>query len=292
MTQTGIAKTLDVIVVDNAAQIAALSNDSRIDRLFELQPASNRATLKRTLNTLSYQGVRFPTITPKDDVTRAANQSKLWDICNQKAADLRSAQAAMASLAKWVQGDNTITDPGILVQQAVGSIFSDQFKATNESWAAALTLATAIRSNNSLKMFWWKITGKVTKAKRLLASMVNEDLSGVHGTGVALHNIVASIKLMRGYYADATIRKTLTPEQAAEMSLSPPPVVLRQATASGEVSGCPFSKYSLLLLKLGEGDKEKQAKNLIFMTDSWSRCPAEKWVPALLEGVWEKAIKQ
>jgi hypothetical protein len=46
MTQTGVTKTLDVIVVDDVAQIAALSNDSRIDRLFELQPASNRATLK------------------------------------------------------------------------------------------------------------------------------------------------------------------------------------------------------------------------------------------------------
>jgi len=176
-----------------------------------------------------------------------------------------------------------------LVQQVVGSIFSDQFKATSESWAAAITLDAAVRSKNVPKMLWWKITGKVRKAKRLLSAMVNNDLSGVHGTGVALHNIVTSIRLMRTYYADEKMRKSLTPEQAADQCLSPPPVVLRQAKASGEVSGCPFSKYSLLLLKLGDGNKDKQSKDLIFMTSSWSRCPAEKWVPAVLAGVWKMA---
>ena len=29
-------------------------------------------------------------------------------------------------------------------------------------------------------------------------------------------------------------------------------------------------------------------RDLVFLSQSWSRCPAEKWVPALLEGVWTR----
>jgi hypothetical protein len=289
MKRTKFSGVLDVIEVDDPDQIRALANDERIDRQFALHPTVNSLILKKTLSTLSYSGVRFPTMTPKGDTLRSKNQDALWDKCNLKAAALESGTESLTDLVHWVRGDDANIEPGILVQQAVGCLFSDQFKATRESWAAALTLDSAIRSKNFLKMFWWKITGKIDKAKRLLAGMVNNDLSGVHGTGVALHNIVASIRLMRTYYADEKLRRSLTPEEAVDKCLSPPPVVLRQAKAPGEVSGCPFSKYSLLLLKLGEGDKNKQSKDLIFMTGSWSRCPAEKWVPALLAGVWKRA---
>ncbi|AHZ78057.1 hypothetical protein DW66_3550 [Pseudomonas putida] len=43
-----------------------------------------------------------------------------------------------------------------------------------------------------------------------------------------------------------------------------------------------------------ELEKARQAsgdESMVFLGDSWSRCPAEQWVPALLEGVWRRATK-
>jgi hypothetical protein len=39
---------------------------------------------------------------------------------------------------------------------------------------------------------------------------------------------------------------------------------------------------------LGSASKGGANRDLIFLSQSWSRCPAEKWVPALLEGVWTR----
>ncbi len=119
--------------------------------------------------------------------------------------------------------------------------------------------------------------------------MVDNDISFIHGTTIALHNIVASVRKMKNLYANEATPVRLTPENAANLCLSAPPVVLRQATSNGEAGGCPFSKYSLLLLKLGKASADSDAKDLIFMTSSWSRCPAESWVPAILAGIWKRA---
>jgi hypothetical protein len=60
----------------------------------------------------------------------------------------------------------------------------------------------------------------------------------------------------------------------------------RQAKTSGEAGGCPFKRGSLFILELGSAGKGAANRDLVFLGQSWSRCPAEKWVPALLEGLW------
>jgi hypothetical protein len=171
----------------------------------------------------------------------------------------------------------------------IGSFFSANYRATPESWAAAVTVSAASGSSHIPKTLWWIISGRVARAKNLLGSMANNDLSCIHATTVAVHNIVASVVKMKAFYSDEGTRRTLTPQRAADLCLTPPPVVYRQARSKGEAGGCPFSKYSLLLLKLGKADSHQDAKDLVFMTGSWSRCPAERWVPALLAGVWKRA---
>jgi hypothetical protein len=37
---------------------------------------------------------------------------------------------------------------------------------------------------------------------------------------------------------------------------------------------------------IGAAAKLERAAALVFMRGSWSSCPAEQWVPAMLEGVW------
>jgi len=47
---------------------------------------------------------------------------------------------------------------------------------------------------------WWVISGKVRRAKQQLAGMVNDDLSGVNAIGIAVHNLVNSLRRMRLLY--------------------------------------------------------------------------------------------
>lgn len=42
-------------------------------------------------------------------------------------------------------------------------------------------------------------------------------------------------------------------------------------------------------LQLGEAAKRDGTSSFVFLKDQWSQCPADTWVPALLEGVWGRA---
>jgi hypothetical protein len=168
-------------------------------------------------------------------------------------------------------------------------LFSSDFKATPESWDAAKTLVAAPRSTDWPKMAWWFVSGKVRRAKRLLASMVSDDLSAVNAIGIAVHNVVKSMRHLRLLYPDSARRASLSPESAVDASLFAPVSLYRQATAAGQLGDCPFSRHSLFVLSIGEASQQPGGRSLVFMDDSWSRCPANVWVPAMLQGVWTRA---
>ena len=139
-------------------------------------------------------------------------------------------------------------------------------------------------------MLWWQIIGKAKHAKILLGSKVNDDVVAMHGVAIAAHNLVVTIRRLKSLYADEATRNHLTPAMAVERSLSAPPVVYRQALPAGAVAGCPYSKFTLFLLKLKDANKDGKAKDMVFMTGTWSHCPAERWIPAVISGVWKRAI--
>jgi hypothetical protein len=146
----------------------------------------------------------------------------------------------------------------------------------------------AASSSNVLKMLGWRISGRLERAKTLLASLVNGDLTGVIAMITARQLIVDGLDKMRQLAADPAIRSSITTDAAADECLFTVTNVLRQAKTSGEVGGCPFGRGSLLILELGSASKGAANRDLVFLSQSWSRCPAEKWVPALLAGVWTR----
>jgi hypothetical protein len=107
----------------------------------------------------------------------------------------------LAPLAEWVKGAGSEAEVGILAQQVLGRLFQNDFTATPESWAAAQVLVAAPRSSNLAKMWWWFMTGKVRRAKGVLAKMVGDDLSAVNAIGIAVHNLAKSLRQMRSLYA-------------------------------------------------------------------------------------------
>jgi hypothetical protein len=118
--------------------------------------------------------------------------------------------------------------------------------------------------------------------------MVNGDLAGTNGISVALHHIVDGLHKMRQLAADPKLRTLVTTDAAVDECLLAPGTAVRQAKTSGEVGGCPFRRGSLFILGLGSASIAAGNRDLVFLSQSWSRCPAEKWVPALLEGVWRR----
>ncbi len=288
MKRTYFPGITDTVVVTDPVEIRTISNDSRFDRDYVAHgPVLNVQSLRKMLRIFSLNGKRFPTMLPRIDPIRAAAQDALWSRLNLKADEVKHGPAALEPIAEWVRGTEAAEKLPLLVQQTIGRLFVETYTATEESWAAACTVFEAADSSNIPKMLWWRISGRLERAKTLLASMVNGDLAGVIATIAAPQLIVHGLHKMRQLAADPALRSSITTDAVLDECLFAPNPV-RQAKTSGEVAGCPFRKGSLFIIQLETASKGPANRDLVFLNQSWSRCPAEKWVPALLEGVWTR----
>ena len=291
MKRTYFPGITDVVVVTDPVEIRTVSNDARFDRDFTGHvTVRNGQRLRKMLRIFSVNGRLFPTMLPRTNPSRAAAQDELWSRLDLMADEVKHGPVELEPLAEWVRGIGNAERIGLLVQQSVGRLFTKTFTATDESWAAACVVLEAASSANVLKMLGWRISGKVERAKTLLASMVNGDLAATNGISVALHHIVDGLQKMRQLAANPSLRSSMTTGAAVDGCLFAPTTVVRQAKTSGEVGGCPFRRDSLFILGLGSASKGAVNRDLVFLSQSWSRCPAEKWVPALLEGVWTRVL--
>jgi small neutral amino acid transporter SnatA (MarC family) len=289
MKHRRIPGLINVFEVSDPDAIRAVAKDPVMDRGFETQTCPfNWFLLKRSLNVLSFNGIRFPTMAPRRCPSRARAQEELARNLDRQVAEIKGGPMSLQPLAEWLTGVGSDAEVGILTQQVLGRLFRNDFVATPESWAAALVLVKAPRSSNLLELMWWFTTGKVRRAKRVLAGMVGNDLSAVNAIGIAVHNIVKGLDHMRSLYSDIGVRNSLSAEAAANECLRAPVSVYRQSTEAGTVLGTRFAKHSLFALKIGLASRVRVGRPLVFMEDTWSQCPASKWVPALFEGVWRR----
>ncbi|UWZ85175.1 hypothetical protein [Occallatibacter riparius] len=284
---------LRVIEASELNEIRAVNEQPEVDRQFSSRtPLLNGLLLSKLLGVLSYRGKRFPTMQSRQSACRAHDQNTLWDQLSAKASFFRDGPAELESVAAWLKGIGEVHEVGILLQELVGRAFEPSYKASEESWAAAVTLAAAIQAKNPIKLFSWKITGRIRSARNVLAAKVAGDRAGIHGTGIAIHNLVVALNSMKVLYGDIGLRESLLPEEAVHRSLAAPAAVLRQATAPGSVCGCPFKKGTIFVLKLSEAFKRSGHDGIVFQRGSWNQCPAEQWVPALLAGIWVRATNR
>jgi hypothetical protein len=230
MKRTYIPGITDVVVVTDPAEIRTISNESRFDRDFAGHvPVRNGQRLRKMLRIFSVNGRLFPTMLPRTNPIRAAAQDELWSRLNAKTDEAKHGPVELEPLAEWVRGIGTAEQIGPLVQQSVGRLFVETFTATDESWAAACTVLEAASSSNVLKMLGWRISGRLERAKTLLAGMVNGDLSAVNGISVALHHIVDGLHKMRQLAANPALRSSMTTHAAVDECLFAPATVVRQA---------------------------------------------------------------
>src|SRR5271155_1779919 len=252
MDDTTIADVSDATVITDPENIRIVSAGQDFDRDFT-GPTTlrNQIVLKNMLRVFSVGGKPFPTMLPRTDPNRAAAQDMLWSKLNLRANDIKSGPVELEPLAAWVRGAGSEEQIGPLVQQYIGRQFVENFTSTNESWAAASTILEASSTSNIATLLWLQISDKLERAKALLSSMVNGDLSAVNGIGVALHHIVDGLNKMRQLAADATVKAELTVDAVVDECLFAPGSVIRLAKTDGSVGGCPFKKSSLFVLALG-----------------------------------------
>lgn len=280
---------VDVVMVAEPDEVRAVLADEHIDRAYAgRRLLLNRLLLRRITGTLSYRGTRFPTLQPRDDADRKTRQAALWERLNTAAAAFDASNPDLEPLADWVRGIGGDDALGPLVQGMVGRQFDPGFRATRETWAAAELLEEAVRTKSLAKRLGWALTGKVRRAKAYLGPMVNHERAGIHGVAIALHNLVKGFRHMRSLYATGAWN-TLAAPDAAGQCLFAPTAVLRQPTRDTVVAGCPLGRDTIVVLALGEAAKRDGTSSFVFLKDQWSQCPADTWVPALLEGVWRRA---
>ena len=292
MKRTYFPGITDIVVVTDPEEIRTISNDSRFDREFTAHgPIRNLQILRKMFRIFSFNGRIIPFFLPRNNSVRAIAQDKLRLSLNAKAEVVKQGPAELEPLAEWVRGTGTDDKLGILVQQTLGRLFVETLTATQESVAAAGTVLEASDSSNVLKMLWWRISGKLERAKNLINSMVNGDLVGSVAMITARQFLDDGLHRMRELAADPAIRASITMDAVIEQCLLAPPTTLRQATTSGEVGGCPFKKGALFILGLRTASKGAANRDIVFLSQSWSHCPAEKWVTGLLEGIWTRSVK-
>ena len=290
MKRIRVPGVVDIVSSDDASEIEAFAQDSNLDRAYgDHSILTNGKILQRVQDTLQFEGKPFPTVSPRCAEGRAAAQEALWRRLNSITPGYSAGPDQLENLAAFVRGEVKDDACGPLVQQVVGELFSATFKASAESWNAALVLNEALHTLNPALLVSLAITKRVDDAKQLLSSMVGGDLAAVHAIGVAVHNIVNGVNAMRELYNDPSNRTALSPEAAGDRCLFAPESVLRQPIAPDNAAGNELETGTLVVLNLQAANAKTPNSDLAFLRNSWSQCPADRWVPALLEGIWRRA---
>ncbi len=279
------------------AEIESLCVDPKLDRAYSNRTILiNGLILGRVRKVLQFGGKPFPTVSPKDAEDRAAAQNVLWQSLNVLAPKFSSGPDELESLAAFVRGVGPDDTCGPQVQQVVGRLFNPGFAATHKSWEAALILDKAPRTTNLFLLLWWAVTGRVDAAKQLLAEMVGGDLAGIHlasASRATQHWKVNGVDHARQLYDDPRGQRASFSlhrlQRVAVCSLPQPcfdsqlhPAVQTKANSTPGL---------LVILSLQAANANVHNQDVAFLRQSWSRCPAEQWVPAMLEGIWRRACR-
>jgi hypothetical protein len=292
MKRIRIPGLVDIAIVDDAAEVESLSQNTSLDRAYaDRSTIVNGLILRRICDTLQQAGKRFPTISPRQDAERAAAQKALSERLRAMSYSLTDGPDELEPLARWVRGEGETDACGPLIQDVVGKLFNPAFRATAETWDAALLLNQAPRCANPALLAWWALTHKVDRAKQLLSDAMQGDLAGVHAIGIAVHNIVNGLQAMRELYRDPQRRAAHSAEQVLRQCIFAPDTVLRQPVCPVVADSQTLNTATVLLLKLQDANAAAPSSDVAFLSNSWSECPASHWVPALLQGTWNRATR-
>lgn len=275
----------DLILTDEPDDIRQLANHDALDRGFQSRgPLINRMLARRVKSTLSLDGAPLPSAMMRDSPDRQDISGKLSDMFRPGSWDSRT----LAQMAAYVRGD--LSRPaGELAQEIIGRVFDPRYAANHETWDAAKTLEAHLQSFNPIQRVARFVSGALKTAQGVLARASGGDTGAVHGTGIAVHNLALSLDRLREAWADETLRSRLSPDQAAARAIVAPRTVMRAGARHCDSVGGRVRPVTLVAMNTREAAATGMNVDLAFLGSSWSRCPAEQWVMALLAEIWNQA---
>lgn len=283
---------IDIVRVDDPRSISSLAAEKRLDRDFTPSgPLFNRLLSARLMRILSVGGRPLPTMRARDDSERLADRARLSSLPDFE-TPTPAQTASLAPLVAYVRGQGPAGSIGAEVQALVGRQFNAGYTASPTLWRAAVALDAAARSTNPLMWLWLAITGSTRSSRALLAEAVAGDTVGVHATGIAVHNIAASLDRMRAAYAIPRTRHALDATAAATAMLSAPQTVLRQAKSRAHLTVGELGTGTLVTLELARATERTLDTAVAFQSGTWSGCPADRYVFNMLRHVWQRAIEE
>ena len=281
---------LDLVLVDYPAEIRELNDDPRVTRRFRRRGRLvNRVLQGRLLDVMHVRGALLPALAPHEDAERAERQRTLEQELNPLRNRPLWTEADLAPLAAYVRGKVGEERVGPAVQQLVGRLFVPDYRADEESYRAA-KLVDAYPGSNPLRALWWRLSGRLGRARDLLWDKAKQDRHAIHATTIALHNIVYALRTMRDLAADPGRRLRAGADSIVQQCLSAPPRLLRRSREGFATRALPgaMPAGALIVFNLNRAHAATMDADLAFMTRGWSRCPAHAFVPALLRAVWEE----
>lgn len=275
----------DLILADDPDEIRQLADHVTLDRGFRPRgPLLNRVLAKRVKAALSTQGTPLPSAQMRDDPERQRTADKLVQMFRPGNWDA----GIVALLAAQIRGIGG-RPAGELAQEVVGKVFDPEYAASPETWQAADIVEAHLRSWNPITRLCRALTGALSRAQSTLSKASGGDAGAVHGTGIAVHNLELSLTRMQAAWSDETLRARLTPDEAALRAIAAPRTVLRAGSDHSDTLCGPVRPFTLVALNTREASDKNMDRDLAFLGSSWSRCPAEEWVMALLAEVWRQA---
>jgi hypothetical protein len=288
-----IPGVVDMIRTDSPAAIGGLVAHPKLDRRFEpAGPLLNRILAGRIRRVLQLDGAPLPPVAPRAAPGRAERQKRLEAKLSARAKGSPCSEAHLDELAAHILGRRDPDTLGPLLQEIAGRLFADRYAGTHESWEDARLLDAAVRSFNPFRRLAWALTGAVRKARRRLAVAAGNDPAALHTTGIAVHNLVQSFDCLRRLAAEGDALRRIPAETAVACCLSAPANVFRQANVRGETPAGSLRPGTLVLMEVEKARRATLSKDAAFLTDGWSRCPAHRWVPALMAAAWNHAAAE
>lgn len=274
---------LRLVWVTAPAEIAALNEAPQVSRSVSGGGGViNRAIAARFRPFRTPDGDIWPAFRDRLDPLRLARQSELDLALADVGALLERLRPEVAALAGYVAGTATTAHPGTIIQQAIGRLFFDDYAANTQSYDAAVTLLAWLTAG-PLKSRRLRRNGLQSALDRIVA-LARGNTACAHATGIALHNIVASIALMRELARSGDNLARLTPQEAAARTLRAPASIVREARDGARIGNVRLQAGSLVVLRIESARRKSSDEAFGFFGKQWNHCPAHAFVPAAAGG--------
>lgn len=281
---------IDLLKIDDPELILQLNANPAIDRnVTPCGPLLNRRLPALVKENLNFSGTLSPVIRARSDEGRVALSAMLYRrFADPSLYESPDWSRCVAALGAWLQSEEDEAVAGVALQQLIGGILVPDYSADRASWEAAVVFDREVRALSPVARLRQRLTQSVERARGILMERAQGNVAGVHGTGVAIHNLVASLSLLR----DLRRKKTaMSGAEAARTCRKAPKTVLRQVREAIDLP--PFGQLqpgTLILFALDDAQRTSGDIRIAFLDGSWSGCPATQFSVRLMEASWEAAV--